>query len=183
MARISLRFAPKTSHQSNRFVETVHGHIQGAARCNQTTIETNTGLQLAATSPAIPFAVRYADFVQTRSTMTLEGRTLFQYLSGAPYASVVFVLGESIFAMILDHEVRAGKLTNRWISCCWWRLDALSEEHLVGTKFGLHKCRLVRRQPLGEQWSWSRDGWVHVAQRRTLRWRWSTRIAGTTKTG
>ena len=37
-ARTVLRLAPKTSHQSNRFVEAVHGHIQGLARCYQTQI-------------------------------------------------------------------------------------------------------------------------------------------------
>ena len=47
-ARTVLRFAPKTSHQSNGFVEAVHGHIQGLARCYQTQIETNTGIQLSA---------------------------------------------------------------------------------------------------------------------------------------
>ena len=54
-ARTVLRFAPKTSHQSNGFVEAVHGHMQGLARCYQTQIETNTGVQLSAISPAIPF--------------------------------------------------------------------------------------------------------------------------------
>ena len=39
-ARTMLRFAPKTSHQSNGLVEAVHGHIQGLARCYQTQIET-----------------------------------------------------------------------------------------------------------------------------------------------
>ena len=55
-ARTVLRFAPKSGHQSNGFVEAVHGHIQGLARCYQTQIETNTGIQLSAISPAIPFA-------------------------------------------------------------------------------------------------------------------------------
>ena len=53
------------------------------------------------------------------------------------------------FAVIPDHEVRAAKLTNRWISGCLWGRDALSDEHLVGTKHGLLKCRSVRRKPLG----------------------------------
>ena len=35
-ARTVLRFVPTTSHQSNGFVEAVHGHIQGLARCYQT---------------------------------------------------------------------------------------------------------------------------------------------------
>ena len=58
-ARTVLRFAPKASHQSN-------GHIQGLTRCNQTQIETNTGVQLSAISPAIPFAIRYAGFSTRR---------------------------------------------------------------------------------------------------------------------
>ena len=62
-ARTVLKFAPKTSHQSNGFVEAVHGDIQGFSRCYQTQIETNTGIQLSAISPAIPLAIRYGGFV------------------------------------------------------------------------------------------------------------------------
>ena len=61
-ARTVLRFAPKTSHQSNGFVEAAHGHMQGLARCYQTQIETNTGIQFSAISLAIPFSIRYAGF-------------------------------------------------------------------------------------------------------------------------
>ena len=63
------------------------------------------------------------------------------------------MFGGSVFALIPDHEVRAAKLTNKWISGCWWGRDASSDEHLVGTKHGLLKCRSVRRKPPGEQWS------------------------------
>ena len=63
------------------------------------------------------------------------------------------MFGESVFALTPDHEVRAAKLTNRWISGCWWRRDASSDEHLVGTKHGLLECRSVRRKPPAEQWS------------------------------
>ena len=111
-ARTVLRFAPKTSHQSNRFVE-VHGHIQGLARCYQTQIETNTGIQLPAISYAIPSATRYAGFVLSRFTVRPDGRTPFQYLLGTPYVSHLCMFGESVFALIPDHEVPAAKLTNR----------------------------------------------------------------------
>ena len=150
-ARTVLRFAPKTSHQSNGFVEAVHGHIQGVARCYQTQIETIIGVQLSAISLAIPF--RYVGVVLSRFTVRPDGRTPFQYLLGTPYVSFVCMFGESVFALIPDHEVRAAKLTNRWISGCWWGRDASSDEHLVGTKHVLLKCRSVRRKPLGEQWS------------------------------
>ena len=70
------------------------------------------------------------------------------------------MFGESVFALIPDHEVRAAKLTNRWISGCWWGPDASSDEHLVGTKHGLLKCRSVRRKPPGEQWSRRETIWA-----------------------
>ena len=143
----------KTCHQSNGFVEAIHGHIQGLARCYQTQIETNTGIQLSAISPAIPFSIRYAGFVLSRFTVPPDGRTPFQYLLGSPYVSLLCMFGESVFALIPDHKVRAAKLTNRWISGCLWGRDASSDEHLVGTKHGLLKCKSVRRKPPGEPWS------------------------------
>ena len=85
--------------------------------------------------------------------MRPDGRTPFQYLLGTPYVSPLCMFGESVFALIPDHEVRAAKLTNRWISGCWWGRDASSDEHLVGTKLILLKCRSVRRKQPGEQWS------------------------------
>ena len=63
------------------------------------------------------------------------------------------MFGESVFALIPGHKVRAAKLTNRWFSGCWWGRDASSDEHLLGTKHGLLQCRSVRRKPPGEQWS------------------------------
>ena len=86
-ARTVLRFAPKASHQNNGFVEAVHRHIQGLARCYQTQMETNTGTHLSVISPAIPFAVRYAGIVLSRFTVRPDGRPPFQYLLGTPYVS------------------------------------------------------------------------------------------------
>ena len=113
----------------------------------------DTGMQLSAISPAIPFAIRYSRFVLARFTVRPGGRTPFQYLLGTPYESPLCMLGESVFALIPDHEVRAAKLTNRWISGCWWGQDASSDERPVGTKHGLLECRSVRTNPPGEQWN------------------------------
>ena len=63
-----------------------------------------------------------------------DGRTPFQKMLGTPYESPLCTFGASVFALIRDHEVRAAKLPNRWITC-WWRRAASSDEHLVGTKF------------------------------------------------
>ena len=67
-ARTLSRFAPKTSHQSSGFVEAVHGHIQGLARCYQTQIETNTGIQHSAISPSISDSLRWICSLKIHST-------------------------------------------------------------------------------------------------------------------
>ena len=127
-ARTVLRFVPKTSHQSNGFFEAVHGHIQGLARCYQTQIETNTGIQLTAISPAIPFAIRHAGFVVPRFTVRPDGRMPLQHLV---YSRCV--------PLSRSASSQADEQMDQWL--------------LVGTKHGLLKCRSVRRKPLGEQWS------------------------------
>ena len=62
------------------------------------------------------------------------------------------MFGESVFALIPDHEVRAAKLTNRWISVAggdemhrrmntWWGRSMVSQ------------VQISSRKPPGEQWS------------------------------
>ena len=128
-ARTALRFAPKTSHQINGFVEAVHGHIHGLARCYQTQIETNTGIQLSEISPASPFALRYAGFVLSRFTMRPDAAP-HSIFARTPYVTplCMFLLNR-YSALIPDHEVRAAKLTNRGagrdetlrLKNTWWR--------------------------------------------------------------
>ena len=115
--RTVLRFAPKTSHQSNGLVEAVHGHIQGLARCYQTQIETNTGITAFSnfTCHSICNSLRWICCSQdSRCDPTAEHT--FQYWLGTPNVSPLCMFGESVFALIPDDEVRAAKLTNRWIS-------------------------------------------------------------------
>ena len=77
----------------------------------------------------------------------------FQYLLGTPYVSPLCIFGESVFSLIPDHEVRAAQLTKRRTSGSRWGRNASPDEHLVGTKHGLLKCRSVRKKTPGEQWS------------------------------
>ena len=177
-ARTVLPLAPKTSHQSNGFVEAVHGHIQGLARCYQTQIETNTGIQLSAISPAMPFAIRYAGFALSRFTVRPDGRTPFQYLLGTTYVSPLCMFGESVFALIPDHEVRAAKRTNRWISAggdemhrlmnTWWRrnmvclsADQFAENLLERNGVDMKRSKLEGRSGI-LTWKWTLEYRDHL---------------------
>ena len=98
-------------------------------------------------------ATRHKSRRTPRSTVRPDEERHSNICSELRMCRLLCMFGESVFALIPDHEVRAAKLTNRWISGSWWGRDASSDERLVGTKHGLLKCRSVRRKPPGEQWS------------------------------
>ena len=51
-------------------------------------------------------------------------------------------------------------------------MDQWSDDHLVGTKHGLLKCRSVRRKPPGEQWS-RRETVEAEGRNGVLMWKWT----------
>ena len=77
-ARTVLRFAPKTSHQSNGFVEAVHGHIQGLADN-----KSRRTLAYSFQQFHLPFHLQFVThgFVLSRFTVRPDGRTPFQYFA------------------------------------------------------------------------------------------------------
>ena len=82
--------------------------------------ETRTARTLRTPEPPTDAASRHAGFVLSRFTVRPDGRNPSQHLLGTPYASPLCIFGESVFALMPDLDVRAAKLTNRWISGCWW---------------------------------------------------------------
>ena len=119
-ARTVLRFAPKqvirATGLSKQYTDTCRDSHDATRHKSRRTL----AFSLRQFSPAIPFAIRYAGFGLSRFTVRPYGRTPFQNLFGTPYVSLLCMFGESVFALIPDHEVRAAKLTNIWISGCWW---------------------------------------------------------------
>ena len=111
-ARTVLRFAPKTSHQSNRFCRSSARTHTATRTMLQTQIETNIGVQLSAIS--LPYHFQFVTLdLFSQDSQCDDGRTPFQDLLETPCVSPLCMFGESVFALIPDHEVRAAKLTNR----------------------------------------------------------------------
>ena len=147
----------------------MHGDIQGLARCCRTRIETNTGVQLSAISAAIPFAIRYAGFVPSKFTVRPDGRTPFQYLLRTPFASLLCMFGESVFALIPDHEVLAeetdgsvvagGDEMHRLTSTWWGRnmvcvsADQFAETLLENSGVDVKRSKLEERSGI-LTWKW-----------------------------
>ena len=148
-ARTVLRFAPKTGHQSNGFVEAVHGHIQGP----RTTLpDTNWDEHWRTTFSNFTYhsicnSLRWICSLKIHSA-TRRQNTI------PPYVSPLCMFGESVFALIPDHEVRAAKLTNRWISGCWRGTRCIVRRTLGGDETWIVFCAdQFAEKPPEEQWS------------------------------
>ena len=148
-ARTVLRFAPKqvirATGVSKQYTDTFRDSHDATRHKSRRTLA-NSFQQFH-----LPFHLRFV-------TLDLFSQDSQCDPTAEPHSNIcselhMYHLCESVFALIPDHEVRAPKLTNRWISGCWWRRDASSDGHLVETKHGLLECRSVRRKPPGEQWS------------------------------
>ena len=99
-ARTVLRFAPKTSHQSNGFVEAVHGHIHGTRTMLPDTNRDDHWHTAFSnfTRHSMCGSLRWICYLKIHSAT--DGRTPFQYLLGTPYVSPLCMFGESVFALI-----------------------------------------------------------------------------------
>ena len=127
-ARTVLRFAPKTSHQSNGFVEVVLGHTGTRTMPPDTNWDEHWRTTVSNfTCHSICNSLRWICSLKIHSATRRQNPIpIFAWISIC-ITSCMF--GESVFALIPDHEVRAAKLTNRWISGCWWGRDSSSDEH------------------------------------------------------
>ena len=121
-ARTVLRFAPKTSHQSKRACRS-STRTHSGTRTMLPDPNRDEHWHTALSSFHLPFHLQfvYAGFcalkihsaARRQNTIPIFAWKLHMYHLCACF-------GELVFALIPDHEVRAAKLTTRWISGCWW---------------------------------------------------------------
>ena len=133
-SRTALRFAPKqfirATGLSKQYTDTYRDPHDATRHKSRGT------LAYSFQQFHLPFHVRFGtlDLFSQDSRCDPTAEPHSRYLLGTPYVSLLCIFGESVFALIPDHEVRAAKLTNRWISGCWWGRDASFDKHLVGTR-------------------------------------------------
>ena len=106
-ARTVLRFTPKTSHQSNGFVETVHGdtfrdsHDATRHKSRRTLAYNFQQFHLPHQLQFVTLDLCSQDSAERHSNNCTE----------LHMCHLLCMFGESVFALIPDHEVRAAKLT------------------------------------------------------------------------
>ena len=109
------------SHHSTGFVEAMHGHMQGTrTMLPDTNRDEHKHTAFSNfTCHSIFDSLRWICALKTHNATRRQNR--IPIFARNLHMSSTCMFRDSVFALIPDLQVRATKLTNRWISGCWRR--------------------------------------------------------------
>ena len=94
--------------------------------------------------------------------MRSSGRTPFEELTMSKFQSPLLNFGEAVLAQ--GSGAQEGKLGSSWDLGIWLRRSTRTHEHLVGTRTGVIKARIVKRRL--ETFKWDRELYPHLDAKR-----------------
>ena len=138
---------------SNGTIENRIGSFEGMARTLRIALEQKIGEKLPISHPVMPWLIRHAAHVITRSWIRPSGRTAYQMIKGRRSNVAMKEFGEAVFFRIPDTKDTPGKFEPRWEEGVYLGFNIRSGEDVVSTRAGVFRVSTVRRKPLNERWS------------------------------
>ena len=138
---------------SNGTIESMVGLAEGMARVLRFSIEDRIGTKLKMSDPIMPWLVRHAGHVLTRSRIRENGRTAMQLIKGRRSNTELVPFGESVLFRIPHGKSKPGKFEEQWEFGVYVGFVIRSGESLVATKDGVFRVTSIRRRPSSERWS------------------------------
>ena len=138
---------------SNGKIERAIRKLKGLVRTLRSDIEGELKMKMSLESPIVPWLVRHAAYILTRSEVKEDGKTALQKMKGRRSNGVLFALGEAVMFKIPNHNVKIGDFEDRFEEGIWVGLTVRSGEHIVATQDGTYRTGAVMKRPLDRQWS------------------------------
>ena len=138
---------------SNGRIERAIQDIKGLIRTLRSFVEFMTGGKIELTDPIVPWMVRHAGMLITRSRIREDGRTAYQLIKGRRTTAKLVPFGETILFKIPKTQHDAGDFQDRWQQGVWVGFVMRTGEHVVATAKGVFSVSTVMRRSPGSQWS------------------------------
>ncbi len=138
---------------SNGKIERAIQDFKGLVRTLRSALESATGECIPLDHPVVPWMVRHAAHLITRSRVRENGRTAYQLMKGRRGNAKLVPFGEVVLFKIPPTQHKLGDFENRWESGVWLGFVMRSGEHLVGTTRGVFRVSTVMRRPADKRWS------------------------------
>ena len=127
--------------------------LKGLIRTLRSGLEAEVGEKINIDSPSIPWLVRHAAYLITRSEVKSDGKTALQKMKGRKTTGVLTSFGETVLFKLPRTNVTIGDFEDRFSEGTWVGLTARSGEHLIANAHGVFRAGAILRKPADARWS------------------------------
>ena len=138
---------------SNGKIERAVRKLKGLIRTMRSDLESEIGENVNLDSPIVPWMVRHAAYVLTRSELKPDGKTAPQKMKGRRATGVLAGFGETVLFKIPKTRVTIGDYEDRFEKGVWTGLTVRSGEHVITNEHGTFRVGSIMRRPADCQWS------------------------------
>ena len=138
---------------SNGKIERAIRKLKGLIRTLRSALETELGHKLNIDSPIMPWLVRHAAYLITRSEVKEDGKTALQRMKGRRSTGVLTNFGETVLFKVPKTNVDIGDFEDRFAEGIWVGLTVRSGEHVVANEHGTFRTGAIVRKPADVRWS------------------------------
>ena len=172
--QVVIQHSPVGESQANGMIENCIQRIQDQIRAIKLDIEVNSDARLTPTHPAWPWLIEFAAQTLTFWRINAEdGLTAIQRIRGKCTTSPKPRFGEKVMYRIAK-TIKLGKSEARWRFGVWMGTLEVPDEHMIGTKLGVVKCRAVA--PMAEDKRFDSEA---LKEMQGTPWKPSTKNSGT----
>lgn len=144
--------APVGERQANGRIENVIRRVQEQVRAVKLDIEASAETKLHAQDALWPWLIEFSaqTFLFWRISPS-TGMTSIQRIRGRSHVSPKAKFGEVVLYRI-PKTIRLGKSEPRWRRGVWMGTVEWSDEHIIGTKLGVIRSRVISQLPDGQRY-------------------------------
>ena len=144
---------PRGESQSNGTVEEAGKTVREYARVLKAQLEEKTGMTLHPGDSITAWMVRWAAMLYSRYAVGKDGLTPYERRRGRKCRVPAVCFGEKVWFKLLRVEKdRKDKFESDMREGVWLGHTRSSNEHVVGTKFGICKAYTIKRQDSKSRW-------------------------------
>ena len=138
---------------SNGKIERAIRKLKGIIRTIRSGLEAEVGERIDLESPIIPWLVRHAAYILSRSEVKEDGKTALQRMKGRKTTGVLTNFGETVLFKMPRTRVTIGDFEDRFSEGTWVGLAVRSGEHVVANAHGTFRTGAIMRKPADARWS------------------------------
>ena len=152
-SKTTLRNSPKGDHQANGRAEKGVQVFQNIARRMRLALEGKLGRRLPHKHPVLMWLIEWVGGAHNRFKEGQDDKKTPRERAGWPAVNSVMEFGEVIEFLPFKPEAKMTKFEAKFTGGVWLGLDGRSDEHIIGTSYGVYRASTIKAVPEDRRWN------------------------------